>query len=152
MSSVPDSQAAKSKVQVPAILLIVTGVLSILVSLYLAGSGAVTLFAPGLVTGMQTPEQKAQMEKAKQQGVNPDSIFAGVGIGYIAWGLLGLIGSAVIIFSGVKMMGLSSYGLAMAGSVMAMIPCTSPCCIVGLVAGIWSLVVLMNPEVKASFR
>jgi hypothetical protein len=32
-----------------------------------------------------------------------------------------------------------------------MIPCISPCCLLGLPIGIWALVVLLKPEVKAAF-
>jgi hypothetical protein len=35
--------------------------------------------------------------------------------------------------------------------VVAMVPCLSPCCILGLPLGIWALIVLMKPEVKSSF-
>ena len=37
-------------------------------------------------------------------------------------------------------------------TIIAMVPCISPCCLVGLPIGIWALVVLMKPEVKAAFR
>ena len=33
-----------------------------------------------------------------------------------------------------------------------MVPCISPCCLVGLPIGIWALVVLNKPEVKGSFH
>jgi hypothetical protein len=43
--------------------------------------------------------------------------------------------------------------VAVIASVAAMLPCTvSCCCILGLPVGIWSLVVLMKPEVKQAFR
>jgi hypothetical protein len=50
------------------------------------------------------------------------------------------------------MKNLQSYGLAMTASIVAMIPCISPCCILGLPFGIWALVILNRPEVKAAFR
>ncbi len=34
----------------------------------------------------------------------------------------------------------------------AMIPCVSPCCLLGLPLGIWALIVLVKPEVKAAFQ
>jgi hypothetical protein len=40
----------------------------------------------------------------------------------------------------------------MTASVIAMIPCISPCCIVGLPIGIWAMVVLSKPEVKSAFH
>ena len=40
----------------------------------------------------------------------------------------------------------------MTATILAMIPCISPCCLLGLPVGIWSLVVLLDENVKASFR
>ena len=62
-----------------------------------------------------------------------------------------LVGGA-IIFGAMKMKRLESYGLAMACSVLAALPCTSPCCLLGLPIGIWSVVVLLDDEVKGAFR
>ncbi len=43
--------------------------------------------------------------------------------------------------------------LCVAASVIGMIPCcTSCCCLVGLPVGIWSLMTLMDNDVKAAFR
>jgi hypothetical protein len=39
----------------------------------------------------------------------------------------------------------------MTAAILAMIPCLSSCCIVGLPLGIWALVVLSKPEVKSEF-
>jgi len=38
----------------------------------------------------------------------------------------------------------------MAGAVVAMLPCQC-CCLLGLPAGIWALVVLNKPEVNSQF-
>lgn len=37
-------------------------------------------------------------------------------------------------------------------AILAMIPCVSPCCLLGLPLGIWALIVLLKPEVKAAFQ
>lgn len=59
----------------------------------------------------------------------------------------------VIAFVGaLKMKSLQSHTLAMVSAILIMIPCNCPCCILGIPAGIWALVVLMNPDVKAAFR
>jgi hypothetical protein len=50
-----------------------------------------------------------------------------------------------------KMKALEQWTMAIVASVVAMIPC-SCACILGLPIGIWSLVVLLKPEVKAAFR
>jgi hypothetical protein len=64
---------------------------------------------------------------------------------------LATVCSLIITIGGMKMRGASGRGLAMTGSVMSMIPCTSSCCLIGLPIGIWALVVLNNPDVKAAF-
>ena len=70
----------------------------------------------------------------------------------IIQGVMGLIFGGVIIFGCMQMMKLESYGLGMAACILAMIPCFSPCCILGIPIGIWCIVVLNDPVVKASFR
>jgi len=70
----------------------------------------------------------------------------------VAFCFVGLLVAAFIIYASLKMKELKQWGLCVAASIIAMIPCVSPCCIVGLPIGIWCLVVLTKPEVKASFR
>jgi len=85
-------------------------------------------------------------------GGGDDSIqqmFSG-GIGIVI-SIMGLLMAGLIVFAALQMMKLTNYGLSMAGAVIAMIPCLSPCCVLGLPIGIWALVVLMKPEVKAAF-
>lgn len=65
---------------------------------------------------------------------------------------IGILVAAFIIYAAIKMKELTQWGLAVVASILAMIPCISPCCIIGLPIGIWSLVVLMKPEVKAAFH
>jgi hypothetical protein len=58
----------------------------------------------------------------------------------------------VILVGGLKMKKLESHGLAVTASILALLPCTSGCCIIGLPVGIWALVVLFRPEVKSTFH
>ena len=67
-------------------------------------------------------------------------------------GFVGIIVGIVIFVGALKMQKLQSYGFAMTAAVIAMIPCISPCCLLGLPIGIWALVVLMKPEVKSAFH
>jgi hypothetical protein len=64
---------------------------------------------------------------------------------------VGILIGLFIIYGCVKMKKLENYGLALAVSIVAMIPCLSPCCCIGLPIGIWALVVLNKPEVKQYF-
>jgi len=66
--------------------------------------------------------------------------------------VVGLAVAAFIIFAALKMRELKQWELSLAASIVAMIPCVSPCCILGLPIGIWALVVLLRPEVKEAFH
>ena len=74
-------------------------------------------------------------------------------------GTLGIVSSIVtiaiaglILYGALKMRKLQGYGWAITASILALVPCVSPCCLVGTPIGIWALVVLAKPEVKASFH
>ncbi len=69
-----------------------------------------------------------------------------------ALGLVALGMSVLVFAAGLQMKQLRNYGLAMAGSIAAMVPCVSPCCWIGLPIGIWALVVLSKPEIKGAFH
>lgn len=71
----------------------------------------------------------------------------GIGISFV-----GILVAAFVIYASLKMKELTQWELSVAASVLAMIPCISPCCIVGLPIGIWCLVVLLRPEVRAAFH
>ena len=50
------------------------------------------------------------------------------------------------------MLSLRSYEFAMVAAILAMIPCLTPCCLLGLPFGIWAVVVLRKPGVKEYFN
>jgi len=62
--------------------------------------------------------------------------------------VISIIAGIFIMIGAIKMRKLESYGLAMTASILSILCC--PCC-VGIGAGIWSLVVLNNEQVKAAF-
>lgn len=66
--------------------------------------------------------------------------------------IISIIGGGFIVFGSMKMKALDNYAIAMAASIIAMIPCLSSCCILGIPIGIWSIVVLQDPDVKAAFE
>jgi hypothetical protein len=65
---------------------------------------------------------------------------------------IGILVAAFIIYASLRMKELQQWELSLAASILAMIPCISPCCIIGLPIGIWCLVVLLRPEVRAAFK
>ena len=80
-----------------------------------------------------------------------DKIMAMSGTLSVVLGVLTLLLAGVILWGGIQMRRFRSYGLCMTAAILAMIPCTVPCCVVGLPIGIWALVVLSKPEVKSQF-
>jgi hypothetical protein len=83
------------------------------------------------------------------RGGDPAASF-GLMIGGI-FSILAITGGVLIILGALKMKKVESYNSAMAASIIAMIPCVSPCCILGLPFGIWALVILSKPEIKTAF-
>jgi GYF domain 2 len=134
----PDARArALSLVSGPAIGLIVTAVLGIAYHIF----GVVMAFRPG---GMIIP----------MYGANPDMVRmmrAWSGPAGAALNGMALLVGVFILFGALKMQKLTSHGLAMATAIVAMIPCFSPCCLLGLPFGIWALVMLSKPEVRSQF-
>jgi hypothetical protein len=59
--------------------------------------------------------------------------------------------SFLIAFGGVKMRHLTGYGWAVAGSVLASVPCTNSCCCIGTPIGLWALVTLFGSDVRLGF-
>jgi len=62
-----------------------------------------------------------------------------------------LLLDAFVIVGALRMMSLKNYQLCLVVAVLAMVPCTAPCCCLGIAAGIWALIVLLKDEVKAAF-
>ena len=115
----------------PAIALIVTAVLALVTHIGLAFFCLVMLNAP-----QRPPEVPFSFR--------PEITLVQVTVA--------LIMAIIILLGAIKMKNLESYGFSMTAAILAMIPCTWPCCLLGLPFGIWALVVLSNDQVKAAFR
>ena len=76
--------------------------------------------------------------------------YVGTGVGY-GIGVLSLILAPIIIFGAIRMMKGQSRGLGVTAAVLSLLPIT--CCSfpLGMIFGIWALVVLRNAEVQAYF-
>ena len=74
----------------------------------------------------------------------------GGGLGIVQSIIGGVVG-VIVLIGAAKMQKLESYQFALTASIVAMLPCISPCCVLGLPFGIWALVVLNKPEVKSQF-
>ncbi|MEZ6197341.1 MAG: hypothetical protein R3F20_16690 [Planctomycetota bacterium] len=68
------------------------------------------------------------------------------------FGVLGLLLALFTGFCALQMLRLKSWGLGVTGSILVMLPLSTCCCCIGAPIGIWSLIVLMNTDVKAAFQ
>ena len=68
--------------------------------------------------------------------------------------IVGLAACCVVLYGGMQMKGLKNYTMALVACIVAVIPCfiPCPCCFIGIGAGIWGIIVLIKPEVKAAFE
>lgn len=82
---------------------------------------------------------------------SPNIAFFSLGVPLLLSLLLSCVIGVVMIIGALKMMRLQSYGWGMTASILALLPC-SPAGVVGLVAGIWSLLVLSRQNVKDAFK
>ena len=129
------------KLRVPAIGIVVTGSIGVLMALFGIVSALVGANRQEIPSGAP-PE----MERMLKSYLAMAETFA------VPINALTLILSLVTLLAGVRMLQRRSYGLVMTGVILAIIPCFSACCCLGLPFGIWALVVLSNAEVKAAFR
>lgn len=80
-------------------------------------------------------------------------------LGYLVSGvvlpLLGFITLALaplIVYGAIQMLKARRYGMARLAAILSLIPVSSCCFVLGIPIGIWALVVLHKPEVKAAFE
>jgi len=127
---------ASDQVSGPSVGLLITGILGAVLSF-------IGLIASVFETGIESIKAHEFMGE-----------YAGIaeGAAGVAFCFVGLLVAGFIIYASLKMKELTQWSLCIAASIIAMIPCISPCCIVGLPIGIWCLVVLTKPEVKTAFH
>jgi hypothetical protein len=66
--------------------------------------------------------------------------------------VIGVLGSLFVVYAMLEMRKLRRFPIVVAGTILAMVPYLSLCCLLGLPIGIWALVVLFNPDVRAAFK
>lgn len=138
MASYGGSGSAQQAVSGPSTALLVCGILNVVLMLI-----SIVANVTGMTAGPKPPPGAKGADDAQMI-----AMFSGT-MG-IVFNLLGLAANVVIILASQKMKAMQSYGLAMTGSILAVIPCLS-CCITGIPIGIWCIVTLNKPEVKSSF-
>jgi len=87
----------------------------------------------------------------KGMGENRVASVVGMGVNVLTSLVVSTV-SGIILLGGIRMNGLRSWGISLASAILAMLPCLSPCCCLGLPFGIWAVVVLADDEVRSCFR
>jgi len=157
VQSAVDPQSLRWKVQSPAIALIVTSVIGIGLSItmiqnYFQMQSMQPMYHDmGEFLGQQPGPNDEHAQQVRETMSLFSSMLSSTGSMRLITGLLGVASSGVVFAGALSMMSLRWYPLAIAGSVLAIIPMVSPCCLLGLPFGIWSLVVLLQPDVRAAF-
>jgi hypothetical protein len=137
---VANRQAMLDKVFAPAIALMVTGALDVIIALWLLFDW---VFA---FTKSEITTQAAKQAQASQ------TVMLDISQMLRIFGIVLLFVGVLIVSGARKMKNLTAYRTAMTASILAIIPFFSGCCYMGLATGTWSVVVLMNNDVKQSFR
>src|SRR5262245_17755706 len=125
--------AVRSLVLPPAICLIVYGVLVVLVELLIV--------VGNLIRGKQAFKDEAAQFQFGPQKVDPQSLETMWPIILSGIAVLALLGLLVML-SGIQMMRFRTYGLALTGSIVAMLLFYPCCCLLGMPFGIWSIIIL----------
>lgn len=141
---------AREKVKLPAIFLIICGVLGLLAALG---------YTFNMAVAVANADEAVRKEIANDPGIPPDQIEVAVaaakGVIYAMLGasIANLMGQVVILLGGISLMRLSGRGTAMTGSIVAVIPCLCASCgIFSMPFGIWALIAMNDASVKANFK
>lgn len=171
----PPRSPPQSQVQLPAIFMLVLATLGV----FLGVSGLVQWWfmkdmMPQMMRDATTMQERinAQIEQDRkkraaetgleyQPGPPPpiqemgdlvSNFFAKGGSVAIVTSILEIVGCGIVIAGSASMLSMRYYPLGFIAAVLTMIPGTSACCLLGLPLGIWTIVVLLRPEVRAAFR
>jgi hypothetical protein len=150
-----DNRAIKDRVQLPAIFLIIVGVINLVLGVIAVGVGfAYSTIPPEQAEQILMQRDPEQVQTMKKMGLQMQDMLNLYVRGGYTGGVFGFLSCVLAVAGGARMLVLKSYGLAVAASVVTAIPCIScsACCGLGEGIGIWALVVLLNNDVRAAFR
>jgi hypothetical protein len=126
--------AARRKLAAPAMSLVLVGIID-------AALSVMGLLANLLGIGLTFLEGRAPEEA-------PWFLWR---VGGVAWCVAGIGLSGFVIWAALGMRRLQSYPMAFAACVIALVPCMSPCCVLGIPFGIWGLFVMHDDDVRPHF-
>lgn len=139
-------QSNDSVVTAPGIALLVVGLLGFIAA----------LFVLLMLVQVDEKELKAAMQRPAAGDADQEAFDQGFEIamgpfGRVVHGIFTLVNLAIIT-GAVAILLRRFYVLAVLASILAMVNVDSCCCLLGMPVGLWSLIVLMRPDVKAMFH
>lgn len=124
----------------PFIALLITGIAGILTAA--AYWRIIQVIRSGYDFSKSVALTAEQISQLKDMAQNPPWIVLGVM----------LAGSIFILFGAFQIKSMRNYPVCIAACIVAIVPVANFCCWLGLFSGIWALVVLLQPNVKACFK
>jgi len=146
-------EAALEAVKNPAVCLILSGALNVVMALW----GVVeALFFP-VDIDQQISSMPQFNDPQIQKMINDPQIHNLLHLIYSKGALVGndvfgLVMSILVVAGALRMKALRSYEFAFVAAILALVPCVTPCCLVGLPFGIWAIIVLRKPGIKGHFN
>jgi hypothetical protein len=110
-----------------------------------AGLGALFTILGACVAWLAILAQRAEHEISGDEALIASFVIGGDLV-------LTLVVALLIWIGATRMKALRGRGLAIVAAFVALIPCFSPCCLLGLPFGIWALFVLFDEDVRRAFR
>ena len=131
------SGSAKPKIMAPAIALLIISMIGLLASLF---NVVFALVGEPFAPDPAAPDWVNEMQKNS--------------VGGFAAGLQAFFAllNLVIMFGAIQMLRLKSWGASLVASILAMINFGTCCCVLGIPVGIWSLVILLQNDVRKAFE
>lgn len=154
----PDVQAAREKMELPGLMLLIVGVFNLLLSLFLL-FGAIQSFRLSeeeMERRWELMSRVPGMNRVLEEDSNltVKTLRRRSQIISTVWAVLSVWAASMVLLAGIRMRAMRSFGLVVMGSFLAAVPfvsCTG-CCGMGQLAGAWAIVVLLDPNVRLLFR
>ena len=150
----PVETAALKRIGPPARLLLFLSVLNLVGVVYLMVR-AIALKKQGPDANMRESWDEMQKKPGAQEmfpGWTAGTFLTVTANTFLGYGAISGLVSVLTLAGARRMIELRSYGLAVTAAVLAAIPCMTPCCLLGQVAGVWAFVILMQPDVRKAFQ
>lgn len=139
-------KSAAEQLNVPSILLAISGALGVLYFLYSLVQAAFFNAADltSALDNLPDPNMRKMMEPLLRMSTGPVRF---------VWPVVALGANGAIIFGALQMRAVKNWPVAMIAAVLATIPCcfSSCCCVIAMPAGIWSLTILLKDDIKRQF-